>query len=150
MIEKLAALEERYNQLTTLVSDPAILADQATWQKHVKARADLEEVVLAYQEYKKCLAGIEDAKILIKDKSDPEMAEMAQLELDELKAEEEEISGKLTRLLLPKDPNDSKNVILEIRAGTGGDEAGLFAGDLFKMYSRYAEKNNWHLEVLNA
>ncbi len=150
MIEKLEALAEKYEQLTQLVSDPAVIADQTTWQKHVKARADLEDVVNAYHEYKKCLAEIADAEALLREKADPELAEMAELELAELKPQAEQMEEQIKRLLLPKDPNDHKNVILEIRAGTGGDEAGLFAGDLFKMYSRYAERKNWKLEVLSA
>lgn len=150
MLEKLAALEEKFNNLTELVADPAIIADQPTWQKYVKTRADLEDVVLAYQDYKVCLSGIEDAETIIREKVDNEMMELAQFELDELKDQKIKLEDKLTLLLLPKDPNDSKNVILEIRAGTGGDEAGLFAGDLYKMYTRYAENNHWRTEILSA
>ncbi len=150
MIEKLTALEEKYEELTGLVSDPAIMADQPTWQKYIKARSDLEEMVMTFREYKQCLQGIEDAKQIIRDKEDPEMAELAALELDELKEKSQAFQDQLHLLLLPKDPNDQKNVILEIRAGTGGDEAGLFASDLFKMYSRYAERQGWHMEIMDA
>ncbi len=150
MLEKLAALEEKFNNLTQLVSDPAVIADQANWRKYVKARAELEDVVSAYQEYKACMAQIDDAELMLKEKGDPEMAELAQMELEELKEKKAEIENKIKLLLLPKDPNDHKNVILEIRAGTGGDEAGLFAGDLYKIYTRYAEKNGWKTEILSA
>lgn len=150
MMEKLDELEKKYDELTLLVSDPAVINDQPTWQKHLKTRAELEEVVLAYQDYKKCLAAIKDCKQMLEEKPDPEMAELAEIELEGLEAEEVTIQEKLKVLLLPKDPNDSKNVIVEIRAGTGGDEAGLFAADLFKMYSRYAERKNWRMEIMDA
>ncbi|MGI6361611.1 MAG: peptide chain release factor 1 [Bacillota bacterium] len=150
MQEKLAALEKKYNELTSLVSDPAVIADQKTWQKHVKARADLEEIVECYQEFKSCMEGIEEASQILKDKEDSEMMELAQLEMEDLKEKKAVLEGRLKVLLLPKDPNDHKNVVLEIRAGTGGDEAALFGMDLFKMYSRYAEKNGWRMEILEA
>ncbi|MGI5892026.1 MAG: peptide chain release factor 1 [Bacillota bacterium] len=150
MIDKLAALEEKFDELTKLISDPQVIADQESWQKHVKARADLEELVENFREFKICDAGINDALQILKEKGDPEIMELAQMELDELRAKKEALQNKLTLLLLPKDPNDHKNVILEIRAGTGGDEAALFATDLFKMYSRYAEKNGWRMEIMNA
>ncbi len=150
MIEKLAALEEKYDTLTDLIAQPEVIADQEAWTKHMKAHAELEEVVSTYREYKKCVTGIADAKLMIEDKSDPEMAEMAQLELDELLPLKEELERKLNILLLPKDPNDDKNVLLEIRAGTGGDEAGLFGGDLMKMYMRYADKNGWRTEMMES
>lgn len=150
MLEKLAALEQKFNQLTELLADPEVIADQASWQKYVKARSEIEEVVLCYQAYQKCLDGIAEAEQMAKEKDDPEMAELAQVELESLKEEKEQLDQKLKVLLLPKDPNDHKNVILEIRAGTGGDEAGLFAADLFKMYSRYAERMGWRMEILSA
>jgi len=150
MIEKLAALSEKYDHLTELVSDPAIIANQSEWQKHVKARADLEDVVLAYREYKNVLDTIEDAKTMLEEESDPELVEMAQMELEEGKEKKAEWEEKIKILLLPKDPNDDKNVIVEFRAGTGGDEAALFAADLFKMYSRYAERNRWRTEIMDA
>jgi len=150
MIEKLAALEEKFDKLTEQVADPAIIAEQPVWQKYVRARSELEEVVGAYREYKKCLEGITEAQEIMRSKSDPELAEMAVVELQELSEEKERLEEKLRLLLLPKDPNDYKNVILEIRAGTGGDEAGLFAADLFKMYSRYAEIKGWRTEIISA
>lgn len=150
MLEKLAALEEKFEHLTQLVADPAIIADQTNWQKYVKDRAELEDVVLAYQEYKACQEGIEEAEALLEEKGDPEIAELAKAEQEELKEKKNELEARLKQLLLPKDPNDHKNVILEIRAGTGGDEAGLFAADLYRMYLRYAEDKHWKTEVLSA
>jgi len=150
MLEKLAVLEEKFDHLTELVSDPAVIADQANWQKYVKARSELEDVVNAYREYKACIEGIADAEVMAREKGDPEMAELAELELAELKEKKEDLEARLKVLLLPKDPNDNKNVILEIRAGTGGDEAALFAGDLYKMYCRYAERQGWRTEILDA
>lgn len=150
MLDKLASLEIKYNELTEQVSDPAIIAQQDEWQKLCKARAELEPIVEAYLQYKACVQGIADAKEMIADKSDPEMAEMAKMELDELEESKEKLEHELKVLLLPKDKNDDKNVILEIRAGTGGDEAALFGADLFKMYSRYAEKQGWKMEITEA
>lgn len=151
MLEKLKSLETRFNELTELVADPAVIADQPTWQKYVKARSDLEDVVAVYLEYKACLQNIEEAQAILYDKaSDTELSEMAELELDEQLEKKEMLEQKLKILLLPKDPNDQKNVILEIRAGTGGDEAGLFAADLYKMYMRYAERYNWRTEIMDA
>ena len=150
MLEKLAALAEKFDHLTELVSDPAIIANQSEWQKHVKARAELEDVVEAYRDYQQIARGIADAEQLLAEKGDPEMAEMAKLELEELLPQKDQQEEKLRLLLLPKDPNDQKNVILEIRAGTGGDEAALFAGDLYRMYSRYTERQGWRLEIIDA
>lgn len=150
MLEKLSALAEKYDTLTEQISDPEVIADQANWQKLMKAHADLEPVVSAYREYAAALGGIEDAKEMLAEEKDPEMRELAQAELDELKESAESLEQQLKILLLPKDPNDEKNVILEIRAGTGGEEAGLFAGDLQKMYSRYAERQGWRQEILSS
>ena len=150
MLDKLSSFEKRFNELTVLVSDPKIIADQSEWQKYVKARSDLEDVVTAYQEYKSCMGGIVEAKEMLEEKLDPEMAELAKIELSELEDRKEELEAELKRLLLPKDPNDDKNVILEIRAGTGGDEAGLFASDLYKMYTRYAERQGWRTEIMDS
>jgi len=150
MIDKLQALEDKYEELTKLISDPAIIADQAEWKKHVKAHADLEDVVHTFREYKKAKSDLDDARQMLKEKLDDEFREMVEAEVDQLEESIGRLEKQLTVLLLPKDPNDEKNVIVEIRAGTGGDEAGLFAGDLFKMYSRYAEKKNWRMEILDA
>ena len=149
MIEKLAALNEKFDRLTELVSDPQVIADQSEWQKHVKARAEIEDVVMAYREYLAAEAAIADAEAILAEKGDPEMEELAQLEIEENKAKKEELTEQMKVLLLPKDPNDNKNVILEIRAGTGGEEAALFAGDLYRMYMHYAEKHGWKTELMN-
>ena len=150
MIEKLAALKEKYDNLTALVSDPEILADQSKWQKYVKDRAEIEEVVLAYEQYLVAEAAIADAEMILADKSDAEMAELAKQEIEEHQEIKTRLEEQLKVLLLPRDPNDNKNVILEIRAGTGGDEAALFANVLFKMYSAYAENNKWKTEIMDA
>jgi len=150
MLDKLAALAEKYDKLTELVADPAVIANQSEWQKHIRARAEIEDVVLAYNEYKRILNGIAEAEQLLAEKGDAEMAEMARAELDELLPQKERQEEHLKVLLLPRDPNDAKNVLLEIRAGTGGEEAALFAGDLFRMYSRYAERLHWRMEIMDA
>lgn len=150
MIEKLQALAEKYDDLTEKISDPDVIADQANWQKYMKQRADLEPVVETYRLYDKSLQELEDAKTLAAEETDEEMKEMAQMEIDSLKENISELEQKLKVLLLPKDPNDEKNVILELRAGTGGEEAGLFAGDLLKMYQRYADRMGWKYETLSA
>jgi len=150
MIEKLQALEDKYEELTKLISDPAVIADQSEWKKHVKAHAELEDVVSVFREYKKANSDLEEARQMLKEQIDDDFREMVEAEEEELEEKIQELKKRLIILLLPKDPNDEKNVIVEIRAGTGGDEAGLFAGDLFKMYSRYAEKKNWRMEVLEA
>ncbi|MCL1905389.1 MAG: peptide chain release factor 1 [Clostridiales bacterium] len=150
MLDKLAALAEKYDKLTELVSDPAVIAEQSEWQKHIKARAEIEDVVFAYREYRRILEGIAGAEALLGEKGEPELMELARMELSDLTEEKERQEQALKVLLLPKDPNDEKNVLLEIRAGTGGEEAALFAGDLFRMYSRYAERRHWRLEIMDA
>jgi peptide chain release factor 1 len=150
MLNKLASLEERYEELSNLIGDPEIIADLPLWQQYVKSHSELAGVVNVYREYKKVTSDIEEAKALLAEDTDAEMREMAQLELEELEPKKDELEQRLKVLLLPKDPNDDKNVIVEIRAGTGGEEAGLFAADLFRMYSRYAGRQGWHTEVLNS
>ena len=150
MIEKLAALNEKYERLTGQVSDPAVIADQAEWQKLVKARAEIEDVVLAYRRYLEVSGRRREAEELLAEKPDPDLAELAQAELEECDAELAKLEQEMKLLLLPRDPNDSKNVLLEIRAGTGGEEASLFAADLFKMYSRYAELHRWRTEIMDS
>ncbi|WP_227762576.1 peptide chain release factor 1 [Zhaonella formicivorans] len=149
MLDKLQNIEDKYEELGRLLSDPAVIADQSQFQKHAKAHAGLEEIVTVFREYKKVLKEIDDAKSLLASEQDPELKEMAELELEELKSKVPKLEEKLKILLLPKDPNDEKNVIMEIRGGAGGDEAALFAGDLFRMYSRYAERQGWRLEILS-
>ena len=150
MIEKLAALNEKYEKLTELVSDPAVIADQSQWQKHVKARSEIEDVVLAYREYMQVSDRKKEAEELLAEHPDPDLAELAELERDECEEQMAELEQKMKVLLLPKDPNDAKNVLLEIRAGTGGEEASLFAADLFKMYTRYAELHRWRTEIMDS
>lgn len=150
MLDKLQAIEEKYLELERLIADPEVIANQSEWQKHARAHAAMTEIVTVYREYKKVLAGIEEARAILAEKGDPEMMELARLELEELEEKQPELEQKLKILLLPKDPNDDKNVIVEIRAGAGGDEAALFAGDLFRMYTRYAERQGWRTEILSA
>ena len=146
MFNKLKGVEERYEELTAEISKPEVIADQNTWKKLMKERADMEDIVNKYREYKQVRTDIDSAKELLNDK---ELHELAQMELvtgeEKLRVIEEELKA----LLLPKDPNDDKNVIVEIRGGAGGEEAALFAGTLFRMYSRYAERKRWKVEVLN-
>ena len=131
-------------------SDPAIIADQAVWQRYAKEIGEMEPIVQKYAEYKKVVEGIREAKEILSDNSaDNDMRELAKMELSDLEGEDEKISEELKILLLPKDPNDQKNVILEIRAGTGGEEAALFGADLLRMYTRYAERRGWKTEMMD-
>ena len=147
--DRLELMEKRYEEINDLLSQPEICTDIKRMTELSKEQRSIEKVIVVYREYKQVLAAIDDAKILAKD-SDPEIVEMAQLELEELKPKVPELEEKLKILLLPKDPNDEKNVIVEIRGAAGGDEANIFAGDLFRMYSRYAESKGWKIEVTNA
>ena len=149
MFDKIADLETRFGELESLLSDPEVLANQVEFRKLSKEHAGLTELIAAYREYKKVLADIEGNKELLKE-PDQEMREMAQAELEGLEERREQLEADIKVLLLPKDPNDDKSVVLEIRAGTGGDESALFAGDLFRMYSRFAETNRWKVEVISA
>jgi len=150
MFDRLNEIEKKYDELTNLLSNPDIISNQAEFQKHAKAQAAIEDTVTTYREYKDVIKQLEDVKQLLAEKLDAEMREMAELEQDELLAKKKKLEADLKVLLLPKDPNDEKNVIMEIRAGAGGEEAALFAGDLYKMYTRYAENHNWKTEVLSA
>jgi peptide chain release factor 1 len=151
LINKLQAVEDKYMELESVISDPDVLADMAKWQKYNKEHSNLEPIVTAFREYKRACQGIEDAKEMLSDSSlDDEMKEMANEELKELRARKEELDNELPILLLPRDPNDDKNVIVEIRGGVGGEEAALFAGDLFRMYSRYAENQGWRVSLIDA
>jgi peptide chain release factor 1 len=149
MFEKLNALEERYEVLTQKLSAPEVIANQEQFRKYAKSRAELEELVEKYREYKKVAQEIADTKELLHTETDHEMRELAKGELEELEPRIEEIEQELRILLIPKDPNDEKNIVLEIRAGTGGEEAALFAGDLFRMYSKYAEQQGWNVDVMS-
>lgn len=146
MFEKLQAVEERYEELTKLIADPEVIANQAEWQKLMKEHASIEDIVLKFREYKKVKKAMEEAEELMQD---PEMKELAETEYYEAKENLPKIEEELKILLIPKDPDDDKNIMCEIRAGAGGEEAALFAGTLFRMYTMYAEKKNWKLEVLN-
>jgi len=150
MLEKLQQLEERYEELTKLISDPEVIAKQSEWQKHTKALAAIEEVVLSYREYKQISENIAENEALLESKLDTDFRELVETDLTELREKQDTLEGHLKVLLLPRDPNDEKNVVMEIRGGTGGDEAALFAADLFKMYTRYAERNGWKVEMLSS
>ncbi len=146
MFEKLEAVEKRYEELTKLIADPEVIANQAEWQKLMKEHASIEDVVLKFREYKKVKEEMEEAEELMQD---VEMKELAETEYYEGKEKLPKIEEELKILLIPKDPDDDKNIICEIRAGAGGEEAALFAGTLFRMYTMYTEKKHWKLEVLN-
>lgn len=148
MFDKLDFILEKYEELSKKVSDPEIIADQPVWQKHIKEMGEMEPIVKKYREYKSAKEGIDEAKEILEMEDDAELKEMAKMELAELEDGINQIEDELKVLLLPKDPNDEKNVILEVRAGTGGDEAALFGQDLLRMYLRYAERNRWKAEVL--
>ena len=149
MLHKLAEVEARYEELNRLLSDPVVLGDQNRLREVAKEHREVEELVELYRSYRQLESQIQDNKELIADGEDPELTEMAKEELPELESELAAMQEKINILLMPKDPNDDKNVLLEIRAGTGGDEAALFAGDLFKMYSRFAERSGWRVEVMS-
>ena len=146
MFEKLEAVEKRYDELTKLIADPEIISNHAEWQKLMKEHASIEDVVLKFREYKKVKKSMEEAEELMQD---PDMKELAEEEYYSSKEKLPELEEELKFLLIPKDPDDDKNIICEIRAGAGGEEAALFAGTLFRMYSMYAEKKHWKVEVLN-
>ena len=150
MFDKLEALEERYALLSEKISDPEVIADQESWRRYCKENADLTPIVEKYREYKKAKQTIADDKEMLEAGQDPEMEELVMTELSEAEEALEKTAQELKILLLPKDPNDDKNVIVEIRGGTGGDEAALFAADLMRMYSMYAESKGFKTEVLSA
>ena len=141
MYEKLEEIKGKYNELTRLLSDPEIIADQTRFQKYAKRYSELSQIVDKYTGYKKVLKEIDELEEIIKEDDDPEFVDMAKDELSDLKDKKGNLEDQLRIMLLPKDPDDERNIILEIRAGTGGNEAGLFAGDLFRMYAKYAERN---------
>ena len=147
MFDKLIGVEERFIDIEKHLADPEVVQDRNAYQKFVREHAELNKIVTVYRKYKQTLNDLEESQELLKD-ADPDIKGLARDEITTLSLEKEKIEGELKALLLPKDPNDEKNVIVEIRAGTGGEEAALFAGDLFKMYSRYAEKRNWKVEVI--
>jgi peptide chain release factor 1 len=146
MLEKLASIETRYEQLAKDIADPTVQADSAKFRSYSKELSDIQVLVDRYREYKDVLAQIGTTQELLKD---PDMRELAQEEIESLQAKRDSLEAEIKVLLIPKDPNDEKNVLLEIRAGTGGDEAALFASDLFRMYSRYAERQGWKMDLMN-
>jgi len=151
MLDRLQLLEDRYEQLNELLSDPDIVSDIDKLREYSKEQSDLSEVVTKYRQYKNASEELADAKEMLQDDDlDGEMAEMTKMEIAELSETIENLQEEMKILLLPKDPNDDKNVIMEIRAAAGGDEAALFAGDLYRMYARYAESNRWKTEVIEA
>ena len=149
LINKLDLLHDRFEEVTALLGDAEVITNQTQFRAYSKEYAEIEPVIMAFREFRKVQADLDGALALLKD-SDPDMREMAEEEVDTAKARLLELEDSLQRMLLPKDPNDGRNVFLEVRAGTGGDEAAIFAGDLFRMYSRYAEKQGWRVEVLSA
>ena len=150
MLDKLQVLEDKYMDLTEKISDMEVINDQKVWQKYMKEHADLEPIVNKYREYRNVLNDLRESKSILEEESDEELRELAKMEISELEGQVEPLEAELKILLLPKDPNDEKNVIVEIRGGAGGDEAALFAGNLFRMYSRYAERRRWKIELLSA
>jgi len=149
MFNNLEDVVDRFREVEGLLSDPAIISDQKRYRGLAKEHADLSGVVAVYNNYKQVCGDIEGNRELLQD-NDPEMKELAKAELPELEEQQKELEEQLRLLLLPKDPNDDKNIILEIRAGTGGDEAALFSADLFRMYNRYADRNGWKVELMSA
>lgn len=149
MWDKLAAVEERYEEIGRMLSQPEVIGKRELFQKYSKEHKELSEIVATFRAYRKVKEEIQGSRDLIEKGEDREIVKMAEEELSLLEKEKEALEGQLKILLLPKDPNDSKNVILEIRAGAGGDEAGIFAGDLFRMYTRYAEERRWVVELMS-
>ena len=149
IIKKLESVQDRHEEIAGLLADPDIISNQNKFREYSQEYSQLEPVVLTYTKYSSLQSDLQAAKELLKD-SDPSMREMAQMEIDELEENQITLEAELQKLLLPKDPLDNSNVFIEIRAGTGGDEAAIFAGDLFRMYSRYAEQKRWNIELINA
>jgi peptide chain release factor 1 len=150
MFDKLKSVEKRYNDLNQFLSDPKIISNQSGFQKFAREQSDLSPIVLRYRDWQKITRQLEEIKKILNEEKDPELIEMAQEDLADLEIQKEKAVADLKILLLPKDPRDDRNVIMEIRAGTGGEEAALFAGDLFRMYSRYAEEKRWQVEILSS
>ena len=150
MFGQLAEIEKRYDELNLLMSDHKIIQQQSEFQKLAKEQSEIAQIVKEYQEWKKNVRQLEENQKILDEEQDADMVDMAREEVESLKQEKENNEVKLKVLLLPKDPRDAKNVIMEIRAGTGGDEAGLFCADLFRMYSRYAETKKWTVEIMSS
>ena len=150
MFDKLKSVEKRYDDLNELLSDPKVIAQQSEYQKYAKEQSDLTPIVKRFKDLKKIVQQLEDSKKILEEEKDPEMLEMAEEDLAQVTIEKQKAESDLKLLLLPKDPRDERNVIVEIRAGTGGEEAALFSTDLFRMYSRYAEEKKWQVEILSS
>ena len=150
MFDRLQAVEDRYERLNELLSDPEIINDSKKLREYSKEQSDIQETVQTYREYKQAREQFQDAKAMLEEKLDAEMREMVKEEMNDLEAQIEELEERMRVLLIPKDPNDDKNVIFEIRGAAGGDEAALFAGDLYRMYTRYAEAQGWKMELIDA
>ncbi|GAB7387878.1 peptide chain release factor 1 [Bacillaceae bacterium] len=150
MLERLEAVVERYDELSRLLCDPEVVSDVNKLREYAKEQAELEETVTVYKEYKSVVQQLEDAKSMLEEKLDDEMREMVKMEIEELTEKKETLTERLKILLLPKDPNDDKNVIMEIRGAAGGEEAALFAADLYRMYTRYAERRGYKTEIIEA
>src|SRR5438132_8206401 len=149
MLDKLAQVENRYEELERLMSDPQLLNQQREYSKLAKERSELEEIVSCYREWRKVEQDIQENRQLLEE-NDEGLRELAKEEVGVLRQRKEDLETRLKLLILPKDPNDAKNVMIEIRAGTGGDEAALFAGELYRMYMRYAESRGWRVEILSS
>ncbi|MEG2016844.1 MAG: peptide chain release factor 1 [Clostridium sp.] len=150
MLERLDFLENKYDELSNKISDPSIMANQKEWQKLCKEHAEVEIIVGKYREYKEAETALADNKEMLNEESDREMREMINEDIKSLTEQVEKVKDEIRILLLPKDPNDDKNVFIEIRGGAGGDEAALFAANLFRMYTRYAERHRWKVEIMSA
>jgi peptide chain release factor 1 len=150
VLDKLQVFDDKYTELENLISDPSVMANMTEWQKHTKAHAKLTPIVVKFREYKQARQALTEARDMLQEKLDDDFRNMVEAELDELKEKCAVQEAELHILLLPKDPNDEKSVIVEIRGGAGGDEAALFAGDLFRMYTRYAEIQGWKTEMLDS
>jgi peptide chain release factor 1 len=150
MLERLADIERKFEELSVQVNDPDIIADNEKWRKLMKEHSDISAIVEKYRELKAAMEALAEAKEILADEKDEEMRSLAKEELNENNKKIETLNDEIKLLMLPKDPNDDKNVIVEIRGGAGGDEANIFAGDLFRMYCRYAESRNWKVEIMNT
>ncbi len=147
MIEKLESIKHRFVEVSELITDPEVIGDQNRYMKLTKEYKDLEKMVQVYEEYKRVVEGIEESREILEKEKDDELRAMAKEELEELTPKKETMEEEIKFLLIPKDPNDDKSAILEIRAGSGGDESAIFAGDLFRMYERFAQKQNWRISI---
>ncbi len=150
MLQKLDSLEDKYDELSELMSKPEVISDQSQFQKYARAHSELQDIVQKYRDYKSVIKQIADTTEMLAEEQEEEFRLMLEEEMNLLQGKEEELEGDLKILLLPKDPDDDKSVIMEIRAGTGGDEAALFASELFRMYSRYAESQGWKIDIMDS